>query len=76
MLDHFERSDGLGAIYPAMLVGVRYLAQDDPQVTRAVMSLSAWASTARTARPSTRRRTFSDAALLFPVGIPRRCFRH
>ena len=41
MLDHFERSDGLGAIYPAMLnaiVALRYLgySQDDPQVIRAM----------------------------------------
>ncbi len=41
MLDHFEKSDGLGAIYPAMLnaiVALRYLgySQDDPQVIRAV----------------------------------------
>ncbi len=41
MLEHFERSDGLGAIYPAMLnaiVALRYLgySQDDPQVIRAV----------------------------------------
>ena len=41
MLEHFERSDGLGAIYPAMLnaiVALRYLgySQDDPQVIRAM----------------------------------------
>ena len=41
MLDHFERSDGLGAIYPAMLnaiVALRYLgySADDPQVIRAM----------------------------------------
>ena len=41
MLDHFERSDGLGAIYPAMLnaiVALRYLgySTDDPQVIRAM----------------------------------------
>lgn len=41
MLDHFERSDGLGAIYPAMLnaiVALRYLgySEDDPQVIRAM----------------------------------------
>ncbi len=41
MLDHFERSDGLGAIYPAMLnaiVALRYLgySQDDPQMIRAM----------------------------------------
>jgi len=41
MLDHFERSDGLGAIYPAMLnaiVALRYLGYslDDPQMIRAL----------------------------------------
>lgn len=41
MLEHFERSDGLGAIYPAMLnaiVALRCLgySADDPQVIRAV----------------------------------------
>ncbi|ADW68645.1 squalene--hopene cyclase [Granulicella tundricola] len=41
MLDHFERSDGLGAIYPAMLnaiVALRCLgySADDPQVIRAM----------------------------------------
>ena len=41
MLDRFERSDGLGAIYPAMLnaiVALRYLgySADDPQVIRAM----------------------------------------
>jgi squalene-hopene/tetraprenyl-beta-curcumene cyclase len=41
MLDHFERSDGLGAIYPAMLnaiVALVYLgySKDDPQVIRAM----------------------------------------
>ena len=41
MLEHFERSDGLGAIYPAMLnaiVALRYLgySADDPQVIRAM----------------------------------------
>jgi squalene-hopene/tetraprenyl-beta-curcumene cyclase len=41
MLAHFERSDGLGAIYPAMLnaiVALRYLgySADDPQVIRAM----------------------------------------
>ncbi len=41
MLEHFERSDGLGAIYPAMLnsiVALRYLgySQDDPQFIRAM----------------------------------------
>jgi len=41
MLDHFERSDGLGAIYPAMLnavVALRYLgySMDDPQFIRAL----------------------------------------
>lgn len=41
MLARFERSDGLGAIYPAMLnaiVALRYLgySQDDPQVIRAM----------------------------------------
>jgi squalene-hopene/tetraprenyl-beta-curcumene cyclase len=41
MLDHFERSDGLGAIYPAMLnaiVALRYLGYsfDDPQMIRAM----------------------------------------
>lgn len=40
MLERFERSDGLGAIYPAMLnsiVAMRYLgySDDDPQVIRA-----------------------------------------
>ena len=40
MLDHFERSDGLGAIYPAMLnaiVALRALgySESDPQVIRA-----------------------------------------
>ncbi len=40
MLDHFERSDGLGAIYPAMLnaiVALRALgySEEDPQVIRA-----------------------------------------
>ncbi|MGI4831456.1 MAG: squalene--hopene cyclase [Janthinobacterium lividum] len=40
MLERFERSDGLGAIYPAMLnsiVALRYLgySDDDPQVIRA-----------------------------------------
>ncbi len=44
MLDHFERSDGLGAIYPAMLnavVALRYLgySQDDPQFIRAMDEL-------------------------------------
>ena len=41
MLERFERSDGLGAIYPAMLnaiVALRYLgySQDDPQFIRAM----------------------------------------
>jgi squalene-hopene/tetraprenyl-beta-curcumene cyclase len=41
MLDRFERSDGLGAIYPAMLnaiVALRYLGYsfDDPQMIRAM----------------------------------------
>jgi len=41
MLDHFERSDGLGAIYPAMLnaiVALRYqgYSLDDPQMIRAM----------------------------------------
>ena len=41
MLAHFEKSDGLGAIYPAMLnaiVALRYLgySADDPQVIRAM----------------------------------------
>jgi squalene-hopene/tetraprenyl-beta-curcumene cyclase len=41
MLAHFERSDGLGAIYPAMLnaiVALRYLgySPDDPQMIRAL----------------------------------------
>ncbi len=41
MLEHFERSDGLGAIYPAMLnaiVALRCLgySADDPQVIRAM----------------------------------------
>ena len=41
MLEHFERSDGLGAIYPAMLnaiVALRYLGYslDDPQMMRAL----------------------------------------
>jgi squalene-hopene/tetraprenyl-beta-curcumene cyclase len=41
MLDHFERSDGLGAIYPAMLnaiIALRALgySEDDPQVIRAM----------------------------------------
>ena len=41
MLEHFERSDGLGAIYPAMLnaiVALRYLGYslDDPQMIRAM----------------------------------------
>jgi len=41
MLDHFENSDGLGAIYPAMLnaiVALVYLgySKDDPQVIRAM----------------------------------------
>ncbi len=41
MLDHFERSDGLGAIYPAMLnaiVALRTLgySDDDPQFIRAM----------------------------------------
>jgi squalene-hopene/tetraprenyl-beta-curcumene cyclase len=41
MLDHLERSDGLGAIYPAMLnaiVALRYLgySPDDPQMIRAL----------------------------------------
>jgi squalene-hopene/tetraprenyl-beta-curcumene cyclase len=41
MLDHFEKSDGLGAIYPAMLnaiVALRWLgySADDPQVIRAM----------------------------------------
>ncbi|HEX5284111.1 MAG TPA: squalene--hopene cyclase [Bryocella sp.] len=41
MLDHFERSDGLGAIYPAMLnaiVALRCLGYgfDDPQMIRAM----------------------------------------
>ena len=41
MLDHFERSDGLGAIYPAMLNAIIALivlgySKDDPQVIRAM----------------------------------------
>ena len=41
MLDHFERSDGLGAIYPAMLNAIVALytlgyTSDDPQVIRAM----------------------------------------
>ncbi|MFP5231683.1 MAG: squalene--hopene cyclase [Acidobacteriota bacterium] len=41
ILDHFERSDGLGAIYPAMLnaiVALVYLgySKDDPQLIRAL----------------------------------------
>ncbi len=41
ILDHFERSDGLGAIYPAMLnaiVALVYLgySKDDPQLIRAM----------------------------------------
>jgi squalene-hopene/tetraprenyl-beta-curcumene cyclase len=41
MLDHFERSDGLGAIYPAMLNAIVALvwlgySEDDPQVIRAM----------------------------------------
>lgn len=41
MLDHFERSDGLGAIYPAMLnaiIALRALGytKDDPQLIRAM----------------------------------------
>jgi squalene-hopene/tetraprenyl-beta-curcumene cyclase len=41
MLEHFEKSDGLGAIYPAMLnaiVALRYLGYslDDPQMIRAM----------------------------------------
>jgi squalene-hopene/tetraprenyl-beta-curcumene cyclase len=41
MLDHFERSDGLGAIYPAMLNAIVALmvlgySKDDPQVIRAM----------------------------------------
>ena len=41
MLEHFERSDGLGAIYPAMLNAIVALkclgySADDPQVMRAV----------------------------------------
>ena len=41
MLEHLERSDGLGAIYPAMLnaiIALRYLgySPDDPQVIRAM----------------------------------------
>jgi squalene-hopene/tetraprenyl-beta-curcumene cyclase len=41
MLDHFERSDGLGAIYPAMLnaiVALKYLgySESDPQFIRAM----------------------------------------
>ncbi len=41
ILDHFERSDGLGAIYPAMLnaiVALVYLgySKDDPQLIRAI----------------------------------------
>jgi squalene-hopene/tetraprenyl-beta-curcumene cyclase len=41
MLEHFEKSDGLGAIYPAMLnaiIALRYLgySQDDPQFIRAM----------------------------------------
>ena len=41
MLDHLEKSDGLGAIYPAMLnaiIALRYLgySPDDPQVIRAM----------------------------------------
>ncbi len=41
MLEHFERSDGLGAIYPAMLNAIVALkclgySADDPQVIRAV----------------------------------------
>ena len=41
MLEHFEKSDGLGAIYPAMLnaiVALVYLgySKDDPQVIRAM----------------------------------------
>jgi len=41
MLDHFERSDGLGAIYPAMLNAIVALytlgySPDDPQVIRAM----------------------------------------
>jgi len=41
MLDHFERSDGLGAIYPAMLNAIVALfalgyTADDPQVIRAM----------------------------------------
>jgi squalene-hopene/tetraprenyl-beta-curcumene cyclase len=44
MLDHLERSDGLGAIYPAMLnaiIALRYLgySPDDPQVIRAMDEL-------------------------------------
>jgi squalene-hopene/tetraprenyl-beta-curcumene cyclase len=40
MLDHFERSDGLGAIYPAMLnaiiaLGALGYGEDDPQMIRA-----------------------------------------
>jgi squalene-hopene/tetraprenyl-beta-curcumene cyclase len=41
MLEHFERSDGLGAIYPAMLNAIVALvvlgySKDDPQMIRAV----------------------------------------
>jgi squalene-hopene/tetraprenyl-beta-curcumene cyclase len=41
MLDHFEKSDGLGAIYPAMLNAIVALeclgySKDDPQVIRAM----------------------------------------
>jgi len=45
-------TDGLGAIYPAMLnaiIALRCLgySEDDPQVIRAVMSSKSWASKSR-----------------------------
>ena len=80
MLARFERSDGLGAIYPAMLnaiVALRCLgySADDPQVIRAMDEFERLGSTARRVRRITPRRRSGCSRVSRPCGIRRRCSR-
>ena len=69
MLERFERSDGLGAIYPAMLnaiVALRYLgySADDPQVIRAMDEFEKLGIDCPDGEPELPDAHVSDAALL------------
>ena len=72
MLDHFEKSDGLGAIYPAMLnaiIALRYIgySADDPQVIRAMDEFEKLGIDCPNGEPSYPTPTFRMQPCLSPV---------